>query len=157
MSSASRAKPGILDVVRKMLNVFVSVLCTENLCTSVFGVYPSAFSPGEDLQRRSHPSSSSPADPCPRLPPAWPHPSGTSLRIQPDQSAPRQLPETFGPAGFKFWVLPLWASSSLPPALAFMPVLCLASCRELAAEDASPGCWAHGSDASPAAVKKKLG
>lgn len=56
MSSASLAKPGILDVVRNMLNMFILVLCTESLCTSGFGVCPSAFPLGKDLQHLSHPS-----------------------------------------------------------------------------------------------------
>lgn len=141
MSSASLAKPGILDVVRKMLKMFILVLCMETLCTSVFGGMPFSLSPwGEDLEYLSHSSSSSLADSCCSLPPAWPHPLGTSLHVQPDQSVPRQLPETFGPAGFKFRVLPLQASSSLLPALAFMPMSCLPSRGELAAEDASPRC-----------------
>lgn len=45
------------------------------------------------------------------------------LSIQPSQD--QGLPKTFGPAGFQFLILPLWASSFLLPALALMPMSCL--------------------------------
>lgn len=128
-------------------DVYFGSLHGDSLHKCVWGYALQPFPWGEDLQYLSHSSSSSLADSCCSLPPAWPRPLGTSLHIQPDQSVPRQLPETFGPAGFKFRVLPLQASSSLLPALAFMPMSCLPSRGELAAEDASPRCWAHGYDA----------
>lgn len=133
------AKPGILDVVRKMLKMFILVLCTESLCRSVFGLCRSAFLPGEDLQHLSHPFPSSPAHSCCSLTLPWPHRSGALLGIQLDQSAPRQPPQNIRLAGLKFQVLSLQASLSLPPALPFMPGSRLPSRKEFAVEDVGAG------------------
>lgn len=51
---APLTKRGILDVVRKMLKMFILVLCMESLCTNVSGVCPSASPLDEDLQHLSH-------------------------------------------------------------------------------------------------------
>lgn len=47
MSTASLTKLGILDVVRKMLKMFIFVFCTESLCTSVFGGTPFSLATGQ--------------------------------------------------------------------------------------------------------------
>lgn len=46
MSSASLAKPGIFDVVRKMLKMFILVLCMESLHKRVWGM-PFSLYPGQ--------------------------------------------------------------------------------------------------------------
>lgn len=125
MSSAPLTKPGILDVVRKMLKMFILVLCMESLCTSVFGEY--ALQPLSWIRICSIPPT--PAGSCCSLPPACPHPSGTLLSVQLDQSAPIQLSETFGPSGPSPWDKLFLSASTCLHARVVAPLPCRACSR----------------------------